>query len=170
MAAGATRWILLAAPLTLAGCSSVDEAYHAIADPVQTAFSDIRHAVTARTSAPSATPTAPSAPRPESTAQAQPPPAPDPAPAPAPELKPVVVNGLSEKAVQTLLGQPAAKDGPAPGQTWTYRSGSCEVELFLFPDVTQGSLHVLDYRVSGAGSRADQQQACLRRVSGDRSG
>jgi hypothetical protein len=161
------RWILLgvllAAPLVLAGCSSVNEAYHAVADPVQTAFIDIRHAVSARISAPPAG-------RSESTTQAQPPPAPDPAPAPAPELKPVVVNGLSEKAVQSLLGQPAAKDGPAPGQTWTYHSGSCEVELFLFPDVTQGSLHVLDYRVSGAGSRADQQQACLRRVSGDRSG
>ena len=164
------RWVLLAAPLVLAGCSSVNEAYHAVADPVQMAFSDIRHAVSARTSAPSAAPSAPPAGRPESTAQTKSPPAPDPAPAPTPELKPVVVNGLSEKAVQTLLGQPAAKDGPAPGQTWTYRSGSCEVELFLFPDVTQGSLHVLDYRVSGAGSRADQQQACLRRVSGDRSG
>jgi hypothetical protein len=164
------RWVLLAAPLVLAGCSSVNEAYHAVADPVQTAFSDIRHAVSARTSSPSAAPSAPPAGRPESTAQTQSPPAPDPAPAPTPELKPVVVNGLSEKAVQALMGQPAAKDGPAPGQTWTYRSGSCEVELFLFPDVTQGSLHVLDYRVSGAGSRADQQQACLRRVSGDRNG
>jgi len=164
------RWVLLTAPLVLAGCSSVNEAFHAIADPVQIAFSDIRHAVSARTSAPSAAPSAPPAARPESTAQTKSPPAPDPAPAPTPELKPVVVNGLSEKAVQTLLGQPAAKDGPAPGQTWTYHSGSCEVELFLFPDVTQGSLHVLDYRVSGAGSRADEQQACLRRVSGDRSG
>ena len=168
------RWVLLgvllAAPLVLAGCSSVNEVYHAVADPVQTAFSDIRHAVSARTSAPSAAPSTPPAGRPESTTQTQSPPAPDPAPTPKPEVKPVVVNGLSEKAVQTLLGQPAAKDGPAPGQTWTYRSGSCEVELFLFPDVTQGSLHVLDYRVSGAGSKADEQQACLRRVSGDRNG
>jgi hypothetical protein len=168
------RWVLLgvllAAPLVLAGCSSVNEVYHAVADPVQTAFSDIRHAVSARIPSSSATPSAPAAGRAESTTQTQSPPAPDPAPTPKPEVKPVVVNGLSEKAVQTLLGQPAAKDGPAPGQTWTYRSGSCEVELFLFPDVTQGSLHVLDYRVSGAGSKADEQQACLRRVSGDRSG
>jgi hypothetical protein len=76
----------------------------------------------------------------------------------------MVVNGLSGTAVRAMLGQPTTRTGPAPGETWTYRSGSCEVELFLFPDVTQGGLHVLDYRVSGAGSRADGQQDCLRRL------
>jgi len=159
------RLVVLAGPLVLAGCSSVNQAYHAIADPVQTAFLDIRHAVSARTPAPPAPPAG----RSESSTAVHPPLAPDPPAEPIPEPKPVVVNGLSETAVQTLLGQPVAKHGPAPGQTWTYRSGTCEVELFLFPDVTQGSLHVLDYRVSGAGSRADEQQACLRRVKGDRS-
>ncbi len=164
--AGATRSALLAGPLVLAGCSSVDRAYHAVADPVQTAFVDIRHDISARLSAPPAV-------RPESRTQTQPLPAPPPTPARTPEATPeptpVVVDGLSEKAVRTLLGQPAGKDGPSPGETWTYRSGSCEVDLFLFPDVTHGGLHVLDYRVSGAGPRADDQQACLRRVRSDRS-
>ncbi len=84
--------------------------------------------------------------------------------APASEPPPVVVNGLSGTAVRSLLGQPSTQAGPAPGETWTYRSGGCEVELYLFPDVKHGGLQVLDYRVSGAGARNDAKQACLRRL------
>jgi hypothetical protein len=81
----------------------------------------------------------------------------------------VVVNGLSSNAVIALLGQPASRAGSAPGETWTYRSGPCELELFLFPDLTQGGLHVLDYRVNGADPRDDGEQACLRRLRSDQS-
>ncbi len=81
----------------------------------------------------------------------------------------VAVDGLSGNAVRALLGQPATRAGHAPGETWTYRSGSCEVDLFLFPDVTNGGLRVLDYRVSGAGSQQDAQQACIRRLRDDHS-
>ena len=64
----------------------------------------------------------------------------------------MVVSGLSGNAIRAMLGQPSARAGPAPGERWTYRSGSCAVELFLFPNVTHGGLQVLDYQVSGAGS------------------
>jgi hypothetical protein len=82
----------------------------------------------------------------------------------------VVVNGLSGKAVRALLGQPAARAGPAPGETWTYRSGSCEVKLFLFPDVTHGGLQVLDSQIDGTGAHEDTKQACLRRLRDDQRG
>ena len=85
-------------------------------------------------------------------------------------MTPVVVNGLSEKAARSLLGKPAAQGGQAPGETWTYRAGSCEVELFLFPDVKHGGMRVLDSRVSGAGAHEDGQQACLRHVRDGQSG
>jgi hypothetical protein len=85
-------------------------------------------------------------------------------PATLPEPEPVVVSGLSGNAIRAMLGQPSARAGPAPGETWTYRSGSCAVELFLFPNVTHGDLQVLDYRVGGAGSGEDSKQACLRRL------
>ena len=89
---------------------------------------------------------------------------------PTPEgTAPVEVNGLSGKAVRALLGQPAHREGPAPGETWTYRSGSCEVELFLFPNVTHGGLQVLDYRVNGT-RHEDTKQACLRRLRNDQHG
>lgn len=76
----------------------------------------------------------------------------------------MVVDGLSAKAARSLLGQPATRGGPAPGETWTYRSGSCEVHLYLFPNVDHGGMQVLDHRVSGAGTGEGAQQACLRRV------
>jgi hypothetical protein len=83
---------------------------------------------------------------------------------------PVVVDGLSAKAVRALLGQPAAHGGPAPGETWTYHSAGCEVELFLFPNVAHGEMQVLDHRVSGAGTGEDAKQACLRRLRDGQSG
>ena len=83
------------------------------------------------------------------------------------EATSVQMNGLSGKAVRALLGQPAARSGPAPGETWTYRSGPCEVKLFLFPDVANGGLQVLDSRVDGAGAHEDSKQACLRRLRND---
>ena len=147
--AGVTRVVVLAGTLVLVGCSSVDKAFHAVTDSLQTALTGPRH-----TTAPPA-PARPAR-HPESATETRPPTTPEPTP--------VVVNGLSGKAVRALLGQPATRAGPAPGETWTYRSGPCEVELFLFPDVTNGGLHVLDYRVSGVGSRQDVQQACLRRL------
>jgi len=150
--AGVTRVVVLAGTLVLVGCSSVDKAFHAVTDPLQTTFAGPRRTTTARASPAPAPPAWDS----ERTTETKPPAAPEPTP--------VVVNGLSGNAVRALLGQPVTRAGPAPGETWTYRSGSCEVDLFLFPDVTHGGLHVLDYRVSGAGSGQDVQQACLRQL------
>jgi hypothetical protein len=83
---------------------------------------------------------------------------------------PVVVDGLSADAVRSLLGPPVAQAAAGPGETWTYRSGSCEVLLFLFPDVSSGGLRVLDHQVNGAGSRDTDQQACFQRVRHDHGG
>ncbi len=80
---------------------------------------------------------------------------------------PVAVDGLSGSAVRTLLGPPVTQVAVGPGQTWTYRSGACEVELFLFPSVADGDLRVLDHQVNAAGSPGENQQACFRRISHD---
>lgn len=149
--------VVLAGTLVLVGCSSVDKAFHAVVDPLQTTLAGPRGTTTPRASPVPAPPAMQS----ERTTKTEPP--------AAPELPPVVVNGLSGSAVRALLGQPAIRAEPAPGETWTYRSGNCEVDLFLFPDVTHGGLHVLDYRVNSAGSGQDVQ-ACLRRLRDGRSG
>jgi hypothetical protein len=149
-----TRAVVIAGILAVPGCASIDRAYYTVTDAVESAFTAPRRAVPARVPRPPAPPPSPW--DPASAAETR--------PAAPPEAQPVVVNGLSGKAVRAMLGQPAAQTGPAPGETWTYRSGSCAVELFLFPNVTHGGLQVLDSRVSGAGSGEDSKQACLRRL------
>jgi hypothetical protein len=148
---GVSRAVVLAGTLALIGCTTLSKAYHAVADPVENAFTEPKRMTYAKSSPPP-----PPALHSASTTETRSPPAAEPTP--------VVINGLSGTAVRAMLGQPTTRSGPAPGETWTYRSGSCEVELFLFPDVTHGGLHVLDYRVSGAGSHADGQQGCLQRL------
>jgi hypothetical protein len=155
-----TRAVVLAGVLLLAGCSSVDWAYYKVTDAVESAFTQPRHTSYARVQQQPA----PSPWRSASTSTAETKPVIP--PATQPETTPVVVDGLSGKAVRTLLGQPAARSGPAPGETWTYRSGTCQVDLYLFPDVKHGDLQVLDHRVNGAGSHEDNQ-ACLRRLRDD---
>ena len=156
MLAGVTRAIVLTGALALVGCARLSAAFHALTDPPPPPPPEPPQTIAAKPS-PAHAPRL----RPKNTQETKPPTEPEPTP--------VVVNGLSGSAVQELLGQPATRAGPAPGETWTYRSGSCEVELFLFPDVTHGGLHVLDYRISGAGTREDEQQACLRRLRNDQS-
>jgi hypothetical protein len=155
-----TRAVVLGNVLLLAGCSRVDWAYYKVTDAVESAFSETRHTSSARPApSPASSPwrsasTSTSETKPVMPTTTQ------------PEATPVVVDGLSGKAVRTLLGQPAARSGPAPGETWTYKSGSCQVDLYLFPDVKHGDMQVLDHRVNGAGSHEDNQ-ACLRRLRDD---
>ena len=146
---------MLAGALVLAGCASLDRAYYTVTDAAESVFRVPPHHT-----APARVPSPPAPPPPiwntVNTPAAK--------AAPVAEQAPVVVDGLSGKAVRTLLGQPSKQAGPAPGETWTYRSGTCEVQLYLFPDVKHGGLQVLDHRVSGADARDDTKQACLRRL------
>jgi hypothetical protein len=147
--------------LILGGCSEVDRAYYTVTNSVQSAFYDLRH-----TKSGTARPVRSASQVPPGTYSDSPPARSLETPHPTP----VVVDGLSAKAARSLLGQPATRGGPAPGETWTYRSGSCEVHLYLFPNVDHGGMQVLDHRVSGAGAGESAQQACLRRVRDGQSG
>ncbi len=77
------------------------------------------------------------------------------------DAPPVVVNGMSAGKARALFGQPATRVSAGPGETWTYRSGECQVQLYLFRDVLHGGLHVLDHQTSAS----DGEQACLRRLT-----
>jgi hypothetical protein len=147
------RVIILAEALALAGCSEVNYAYNVVTNTVHSAFYEPRQTTTSHTA--HATTQTLSGNYNETSVPK------------APEQRvatPVVVDGLSATAVKSLLGQPAKRGGQAPGETWTYRSGPCEVELFLFPNVSGGGMQVLDHRVNGAGADETGKQACLRRL------
>lgn len=97
-------------------------------------------------------------------------------PPPAPPIKlarkvdpppAIVIDGLSATAARDLLGAPATQVAAGPGETWTYKSGRCAIALYLFPDVANGGLRVLDHQVDGVGAAEADQQACMRRVQHD---
>ena len=147
------RMMILAQALVLVGCSEVDRAYYMVTNTVHSAFYEPRQTTSPRpahasTQTPSGNYNESSVPKPS-----------EPQPA-----SPVVVDGLSATAARSLLGQPAKRGGPAPGETWTYHSGACEVQLYLFPNVNHGGMQVLDHRVSGAGTDESAKQACLKRL------
>ncbi len=151
--------VLVAAVLGLGSCSAVGRAYDSVTNAVHSALYESGHSSSTRTAHGTATTTRGDyneAPSQHASA--------------SPVSAPVVVDGLSAKAAKALLGQPARSGGPAPGETWTYRSGSCEVNLYLFPDVAHGGMQVLDHRVSGAGTSEDAKQACLKRLHDGQSG
>ncbi len=79
----------------------------------------------------------------------------------------VVLTGMSQPALVRLLGQPAARSPTGQGERWTYRSGRCQVEVFIFPDVARGEPAVLDQRVTDDTPGPDAAQACLRRMRDD---
>jgi hypothetical protein len=164
-----TRAVVVAEILVLAGCSTLDRAYYTVSERLRAAFPPPHHTASASSAVTSSANTAAPPPPPYWNTESTPVAKPTTTTATA-TAAPVEVNGLSGKAVRALLGQPATRAGPAPGETWTYRSGSCQVDLYLFPDVTHGGLHVLDHRVSGTGSHTDGEQACLRRMRDGQNG
>jgi hypothetical protein len=173
---GATRAIVIAGlalpiSLPLGGCADLDNQVRQLSNTVSGQVTDL----SARLTAPPVVPHHTAAGR-TTHPQAANPSAPEPPTAPEPtaiatrSFAHITVDGLSDSAVRALLGDPAARTPAAPGETWIYRAGSCELRLFLFPDVAKGGLHVLDHRVSDPAPAGADPQACLRRLHDDHTG
>jgi len=80
---------------------------------------------------------------------------------------PIVLTGMSASGLVRLLGQPATRSPTGQGERWTYRDGTCELDVFIFPDVVRGEPAVLDERVSAAASGPAAAQACLQKLRHD---
>ncbi len=76
-----------------------------------------------------------------------------------PANAPVALAGASAERVEAQFGPPASRAASGSGERWTYRTGDCSLDLFLFPDVSRGGLAVLDRRASGADA-----EDCARRL------
>ena len=95
-------------------------------------------------------PGSPAAPLPESAAPEN--------SAPAPELdkpaRPEDVLGLAADALEKLLGRPDLVRRDAPAQVWQYRSASCVVDLYLYPEKTSYRVAFIEARDRSAASMA----------------
>jgi hypothetical protein len=71
-----------------------------------------------------------------------------PATAPAPEYDPDRLVGLTEAAATNLLGPPAETSDSPPSRVWTYRSQTCDVKLFFYPEVGGSLYRTLTYEIN----------------------
>ena len=97
-------------------------------------------------------PGSPPAPLPESAAPE------NSAAAPTPELtkpaRPEDVLGLAADALEKLLGRPELVRRDTPAQVWQYRSASCVVDFYLYPEKTSYRVAFIEARDRSAASMA----------------
>jgi hypothetical protein len=90
-----------------------------------------------------------------------------PATHPEPAQPAIVVTGLSALQLVKLFGEPVARVPTGQGERWTYRAAGCQLDVFMFPDVSHGGLTALDHRASSDAPGSDGERACLRRLRDD---
>ncbi len=151
-----TRWFSILLAVALAGCADLAVPWQQAAVPVPPPKPKRIHGalpVPASKPAPAADialfpdppPFALAAPR---TPLPQAPPRPDPR----------RTVGLDADAVEDLLGPPFARRQQGASEVWTYGTGPCRTELYLYPNVATGTYTALAYRepepAAGCGGEA----------------
>jgi hypothetical protein len=67
---------------------------------------------------------------------------------PGAEYDPDRLVGLSEVEAMNLLGPPVDKAESPPSRVWTYRSQTCDVKLFFYPEVGGTTYRTLTYEIN----------------------
>lgn len=83
---------------------------------------------------------------------------PDP-PRSAPIVEPTEVTGLTEDAMDELLGPPTHREEKPPARVWRYVGPMCEVIVAFYPDIGDLTYRALNVAVAGRSSIAER--ACL---------
>ncbi|HVM81182.1 MAG TPA: hypothetical protein VMU06_19330 [Stellaceae bacterium] len=86
------------------------------------------------------------------------------APVSAPELK--KLDGLSDKDVQRVLGEPDFRREEPPAEIWQYRSAECVLDLYLYDD--SGQYRVAYAETHDRGFTRVSQTSCYSRLVSDR--
>ncbi len=84
-----------------------------------------------------------------------------PAAAPAANYDPDRLVGLSEAEATNLLGPPVEKTDSPPSRVWTYRSETCEVKLFFYPEVGGTTYRTLTYEISDSDPSDTTHGGCV---------
>ena len=80
---------------------------------------------------------------------------------PGAEYDPDRLVGLSEVEAMNLLGPPVDKAESPPSRVWTYRSQTCDVKLFFYPEVGGAAFRALTYQISEQGASDATHIDCL---------
>jgi hypothetical protein len=72
------------------------------------------------------------------------------------------LKSKAESEVATLLGRPAATRREGTGTIWTYRAGTCSLDVYFFLDVADNQRRALSYEMQPEGAEDAAVQSCYR--------
>ena len=83
-----------------------------------------------------------------------------------PPAEPGVVDaqhlvGLSQADATKMFGSPAERKDVPPAQVWTYRSETCDLKLYFYPEVGGSAFRALTYQIDDRGANDATHHACL---------
>jgi len=86
----------------------------------------------------------------------------EPEPIPASATTPDELKSKAEAEVATLLGRPAATRREGTGTIWTYRAGTCSLDVYFFLDVADNQRRALSYEMLPEGADDAAIQSCYK--------
>jgi len=69
--------------------------------------------------------------------------------------------GLSEADAIRLLGNPKTRADTPPSRVWTYRSTSCDLRLFFYPEIGGTSYRTLTYEIDNRDPTDTNRRNCV---------
>lgn len=72
------------------------------------------------------------------------------------------LKSKAESEVATLLGRPAATRREGTGTIWTYRAGTCSLDVYFFLDVADNQRRALSYEMQPDGAEDAAIQSCYK--------
>jgi hypothetical protein len=70
------------------------------------------------------------------------------------------LKSKAESEVVAILGRPVATRSEGTGTVWTYRAGTCSLDVYFFLDVADNQRRALSYEMAPAGAEDDASQSC----------
>jgi hypothetical protein len=86
---------------------------------------------------------------------------------PVPVTPPPQIVGLSDAGLLETLGRPEDQRDVPPAKIWRYRSGDCELDIFLYLDVARNRFHALQYDARPPNNAPAARDQCLVRLRED---
>nr|WP_298683757.1 hypothetical protein [uncultured Dongia sp.] len=77
-------------------------------------------------------------------------------------VSPDELKSKAESEVVTLLGRPVTTRSEGTGTVWTYRAGTCSLDVYFFLDVADNQRRALSYEMLPAGAEYDVTQSCYK--------
>jgi hypothetical protein len=83
-------------------------------------------------------------------------------PEPVMVASPEELKSKTETEIVKLLGRPATMRAEGTGTVWTYRAGTCSLDVYFFLDVADNQRRALSYEILPAPGGLDPGEDCYK--------